>query len=304
MTVLKCFIQQGKKNPMWITGFAVISSTDFCAFLFGIIPIILYWQIFRSLPSLNSATRFTFTFTLLTKSLLHLASLLFGIFMPDSKYLSTMGMLFEELPSYFITTSYTLVLMFWLSICLQILPFRYVKAFRYTYWVLIIYNIIFYVLFISCVVINIIYLNNGDTHLEKIGNSMTGIVSCGRDFILCLIFWIFVFALKIGLKEDSYTEKSKDEKNLITFTIILSILVLLRGIISVCQGTLFFAGDDCHQAFFSVFVVQELFIEIIPLCVFLGLNNVYLVNQNRLSYDANPSFYGNSLDNTNLIVSN
>ena len=171
------------------------------------------------------------------------------------------------------------------------------KTFKRMKILLIIYNIVFYLLFFSDVILEVFV--SGD----KIHKSMlySGVIAISRDLILCLIFIVFVICLKIGLKEDQFAEETRDEKKLYLCTTFLSILLLIRGCLNLTQGVKFNGkrGDDCGIGIFIIFLINDIFLEEIPLFFLIHTNNEYLNKQSiELQYDPNNSVVVASLSST------
>lgn len=296
MGIIRCI---GTYNS-WEVGFLCVSVIYVATFVYAIIPPFRHRKEFSSLPKLNRASRIGFTLSLFVKGVFNFCA--YGISkkkikegIEKSKNLfSLCGLLLLELPCYIINTSYTLVLLFWLTVCHQILPYHYMKTFKRMKVLLIIYNILFYLLFFSDVMLEI-FVRGDKIHKSMVYSGAIGIL---RDFILCLIFIIFVICLKVGLKEDQFAEETRDEKKLYLWTTILSFFLLVRGILNLVQGTKYNGknSDDCAVGIFVIYLINDILLEEIPLLLLIYSNNEYLNKQSvEMQYDPNNMVLVSSL---------
>jgi hypothetical protein len=104
------------------------------------------------------------------------------------------GALFVEFPCFPIVTCYSLILLFWHSLCVQMLPNCYINSFLVMRVVLLIFNVVAYVLYI----ISVVFYSLSHFSVTT-SNKFTGAVSIIRDFSLALILIIFIVRLKMGL---------------------------------------------------------------------------------------------------------
>lgn len=297
MTILRCFDAAAENTTEWATvqstwywsSFALIFFY-FVLFLFGIIPIIKYWEEFKSLSGINIAARICFTVALFYKFVVHILSLIHLHKFVEMKFLRLCGIFFFSLPSYFITTCFSIVLVSWIMLCMQILPLKIVEIFKKAKYSLVIYNILIYALFVASVCVETFISDPPKTSQLKM-HQISGYFDIFRDIVLFLLFFLFVFLLQKGLGNDEFAESSLEQKKLYWIVIIIGILMLARGIISLVQ-VLIGTTKECGIPFFSAYMFEEIFIEGIPLLVLLGINNGFLNTKRRMSIDlSNPLMY-------------
>jgi hypothetical protein len=297
MTILRCFDPSAGNTTDWAATQAVWYWSSFALiffyfvlFLFGIIPIIKYWEEFKSLNTINIAARICFTIALFLKFVVHIVSLIPLHDYLEMKYLRFCGLVFFSLPSYFITTCFSIVLISWIMICMQILPLKIVEIFKKAKWSLVIYNVLIYLMFIASVCIEF-EISDPPKPLHKKLHRISGYFDIFRDIVLFVLFFAFVILLQKGLGNDEFTESSLEQRKLYWIVIILGILMLLRGIISLVQ-VLLDSSQECGMPFFSAYIISEVFIEGIPLLILLGINNGFLGTRRRMSIDiSNPLLY-------------
>ena len=152
MTILNCFdryspISSGwpHSQEAWYWSSLVLVFFYFALFIFGVVPMVLYWNEFKSLDKINIASRVCFTFVLFLKCIVHILTLcpLIGTF--DRIGVRICGYIIFSLPSYFITTCFSLVLISWIMLCMQILPLKIAAIFKKAKVILIIYNVVIYI---------------------------------------------------------------------------------------------------------------------------------------------------------------
>jgi len=290
MTLLRCIdpnisqthVPQGM-HDLWLYGILLCLVFYFFLFLFSLIPIIRYYQEIKLLTGINSAIRYCFTFALFLKILTQTTILLGSRYIESDKILRIVGYISISVPSYFITTCYTLVLISWIIICNQILPFKIVEILQKAKVVLIIYNIVIYILCIAAVGIEF-KISDPPNPNDKTLHKVSAYFDISRDLFLFLIFALFIIALELGLGDDSYTEITIEQKKLFWSVIILAILLLTRGVISLIQVFLD-QHQECNKWFFALVMFNEIIIEGIPLFVLLKINNGFLGSQRRISFD-------------------
>jgi hypothetical protein len=66
----------------------------------------------------------------------HIISIIVGLTVPSNDQVAMLlsDVCLLELPSYFAATCHSVLLVFWLSVCVPILPFRYVDCFKIMGW--------------------------------------------------------------------------------------------------------------------------------------------------------------------------
>ena len=297
MTILTCFDGSPTNSTDWAdstewwywTSFVLVFFY-FALFLFGLVPMILYWNEFKSLSYINIAARICFTVALFLKFFVHILTLLPWEDSISPRGMRICGYIIFSLPSYFITTCFSLVLMSWIMICMQILPLRIAAIFKQAKLLLIIYNILMYILFFVSIVIETVITDPPSPVNNKL-NTVSAYFDIIRDFILFILFFSFVYLLQKGLGDDQFAESSLEQKKLFWLVIMLGILMLTRGIISLTQVFLP-SKEECGVGIFIAYLIDEIFIEGIPLFLLLRINNGFLGTQRRMSFDiSNPSLY-------------
>jgi hypothetical protein len=273
MTVLRC-LKDGAYTDAWTILFLVLIFFFLAVFLYSVIPVITYHQEFSNLSKLNRWSRHAFSAVLLLKVCCHIVSLSLGK-ISKQKLPEVAGVLFIEFPCFPIVTCYSLILLFWHSLCVQVLPNRYIKSFRVMRVVLLIFNVVAYILYIISVVFHSL------SHFpEHVPDTFSGAVSITRDFSLALILIIFVVRLKMGLREDSEADETVDEAFLMRFSIVLSVLLLYRGSVTLYQGTMLIGSDnECGILFLILCAGQELLADGGPLIWLIHVNNRFLIEQ-------------------------
>ena len=297
MTILRCFENSEAQTATWKNAHETWYWTSFilvffyfALFLFGLIPTMRYWTEFKQLSRINIAARFCFTFALFLKCFVHVLTLLPWEPILGVKGLRVFGYVIFSFPSYFITTCFSLVLLSWIIICMQILPLKIAAIFKKAKLVLITYNILIYIMFIVSIIIECIISDSPEKTAHKL-NTVSGYFDIIRDFILFILFFMFVFLLKKGLGDDQFAESSIEQKKLFWLVIMLGFLMLTRGIISLTQ-VLIPSAEECSIGFFIAYLIEEIFIEGIPLFLLLRINNGFIGTQRRASFDlSNPSLY-------------
>jgi hypothetical protein len=288
MTFLYCvrerlYSTQGTATT-WTIGYFFLAGFFVVLAAYSLVPVIRYWQEFRTLSPLNRITRVMITVAIILKFLGNLTAVSLGrtqyIDYNPSQItigkLGFIGLLALEFPAYVVSTVYTLVLLFWLLTCLELLPNRYSTRFRTMKIVLIVYNFVMYGLFITSAMLMIA---QSHAHIEVY--SITAIM---RDLVLSIIFVTFYFSLKLGLREiETYMTI---EMQLIKSTLALAVLVLLRGILPFVQGILLMVDDnpqqlECRIGFLVWWGLSELVIEGAPLWYLIRVNNGFLVETHR-----------------------
>ena len=270
-----------KDSPKWISGFSVLSLIYLIVAIYSVVSLKRYWRVFKDQTFLSILSRISFSITLFLKFFGIFASLLIGLYAHtrnNSYVFSLCGLFLLEFPCYMVALSFTIVLLNWLSMCLQILPAKYERFYKYTKFACILYNIAFIALFLVSVVIEV-WPDSFGTKTEQL---FSGIVAILRDFVLCsLLFW-FVFILKKGLNEDQFKVESPDEKKIYWATLALSFLVFIRGLASLAQGAFFIPNEqECFIPFYSIFLITELLNQALPLFFLLYVNNSFLFEQNN-----------------------
>jgi hypothetical protein len=296
MTFLYCVRHRQYSNQttsiIWTAGYCCISVFFLILVLYSLIPVIRYRREFRTLSTLNRATRIMITVALFLKFVGNLGTVGVGRgavtdYNPDRFSLGELGfygLLFLELPAYVVSTVYTLVLLFWLLTCLELLPQRYATRFRTMKVVLIVYNFVLYGLFITSALL-IVAASSAHIEVYSVGAVM-------RDLVLCIIFVIFYFSLKLGLREiETYMVI---EVQLIRSTLALAVLVLLRGILPFTQGIMLLTTDvpqkhECKVGFLVWWVLSELLIEGVPLWYLIRVNNGFLLETHMEESDRRKS---------------
>jgi hypothetical protein len=285
MPLIRCF-SDPSHSTAWIICYAVLALYYFLLLLYCVIPLIRHRKSFFNLSLLNRLSRFGFTIVLAIKFLSAVIAQIIGHFADRDFNFGLAGLLCCEFPAYAISSCYTLVLMFWLSICTEVLPARYKKIFPIMRAILIVFNVMAYLALIATLVVV------GDPEFADVPNrgSFNGIAALSRDFVLMFIFTIFVITLRIGLSNDTEIEASVDERNLIRFTVILSVFLLLRGGVSLAQGLVFTEeSTECGKAFLALLMVVELLLEGGPFLFLIRVNNDFLVDDTGLERESSTN---------------
>jgi hypothetical protein len=285
MTILRC-LRNGDFTDAWTVIFLVLIVFFLGVFLYSVIPVLCYHREFANLSKLNRWSRHAFCAVLLLKVCCHIVSLSFGKIRGEDPP-ELVGVLFIEFPYFPIVTCYSLILLFWHSLCVQVLPNRYIKSFRIMRAVLLVFNVVIYILYIISVVFHSREIFSGHTP-----DKFSGAISVVRDFSLALILIIFVVRVKMGLREDSEADETVDEAFLMRFSIVLSVLLLYRGSVTLYQGIRLIGNkDECRILFLLLFCGQELLADGGPLIWLIHVNNRFLIEQSA-TLDTQSSLAG------------
>jgi hypothetical protein len=297
MAILTCIRPSGAQSvdSLWLSFFSVSVVYFLALFLYSVIPVWLYYSEFRPLPLLNRLTRVAISVSVALKALGSALALAVGLTVPSSDAVAMYesGICLMEFPCYVTVTCYSLLLLFWLTVCVQILPLAYVPKFNVMRIVLIVYNAVFYLVFVAVVAVNTKVYNRG-SGMWELQRVMNGSSALARDFGLVVIFLVFVAQLKLSIREQ---REAIDERKLVRFTVMLAIALLLRGVVSLIQGLLYQNGDsDCDLEFWAMCVVQEVLLEGGPFFVLIWTNTKYLVERHRYGEKASALMVNSSID--------
>jgi hypothetical protein len=292
MTVLRCLQCSDSTGSSglaywWIGLFCFLSLYYIGLFVYGLIPFTRLRAEFRPNSLFGQATRVAPVIALSAKILFGLGALFVGHYFddptPETRLLNTWGLGLLTFPSYIIASVYTLVVAFWLSICVETSPARYDPLFKKLKWILTTYNIVFYVLFMLSVIVQISPAL-GKSAFRFYLSSSAGI---GRDFILCLVFVVLDIHLRPNPSEEAYLAESMHEKRLFWFTITLSIFLLVRGTFSLVQALAFQDRSDleCGPAVLVWYLLNEIVIEGFPMAYCLYGNNSFMIGQYSAGLD-------------------
>lgn len=273
-SILQCMStnQDISRYPwMWRGGSIGFIAFFTLLFLYGLIPIIKFSFEFKTLSTLNRTARICFIVALGLKVLMH--SLSFIHWKPEQYAVA--GLLIYNLTSYFITTCYTLVLISWITICMQILPLKIVKIFGKAKVCLVVYNVVIYVLYVFAIVVEIISL--------KPLSAFSAFYDITRDILLAIIYIAFIILLERGLRDDTFAESNLEQKKLLRLVIFLSLMLLARGSISLTQ--ILIHNQVCSIPFFVAVCFSEIVVEGIPLFILLRINNGFLGTKRKMSFD-------------------
>jgi hypothetical protein len=280
MAIIACI----KTSELWIAYSGITIAYFLVIFLYSVIPIFLYYQQFVPLPALNRWTRIGISISVALRCVCHVIAIPLGLTINATDHVSVYvsGLILIEFPAYVIATCYSILLLFWLSVCAQILPLKYVPRLRVMRRVLIAFNIVAYIVLIGSIGINSRSFA-GDAFMEKLQDRLAGFASLARDLLLVIILLLFVIHLKISIGGGSDHGETIDEKKLQRFSIMLAVTLLCRGLISLGQGIFFQGGRDtsCAVSFWVMVMVQELVLEGVPFIVLIRTNTQYLVEQQR-----------------------
>ena len=119
-----------KDSPKWISGFSVLSLIYLIVAIYSVVSLKRYWRVFKDQTFLSILSRISFSITLFLKFFGIFASLLIGLYAHtrnNSYVFSLCGLFLLEFPCYMVALSFTIVLLNWLSMCLQILPAKYTE---------------------------------------------------------------------------------------------------------------------------------------------------------------------------------
>jgi hypothetical protein len=307
MPLLACIAPTDPSHPdiLSLVFFLVSIFYSFCLFLYSVIPTIRYYAHFQPLPRLNRWTRNSISFSLAFKFLSRSLGVIVGFFVPssDRRAMYVSGQCLNELPSSVITTCFSLLLLFWLSVCAQILPRRYAPRFQAMRVILIVFNIVFYVVFLTVVIIDSV-LDTSEKS-QDIRAMLGGTWPLVRDFGFSVILCVFVVHLKHRMTDSSQTGATIDETQLVRVTGMLIVSILARGAISLAQGLAYASPEstegktdkttECSLGIWIMFLVQDLILEGVPFIVLIRANTEYLKEQKSYAENSTP-LYAKSIE--------
>ena len=274
MTVLSCFRAEGGSIfPWWIAGFTL------CFFMFLGLFVFSILRARRSRPEPRffdtietTIMKFSIVIVLGIKTVANIAAIFVGHFL-EREYASVsyIGVILLEFPSYAICTCYSCALIAWITFMKALVPIRFMNMFGWTRKIIIVYNALFYGLF----VIGMILLG---TKLSSTAVTYYwGTLAVARDFALCLICVGFMIVLGLGIGRDAFARRSLQIPRFMKMITFLATCLLLRGAICCIQATLF-AGkfEECRPFFFTITMCDLVFIEGLPLAWLMFFSFSYL----------------------------
>jgi hypothetical protein len=291
MTFIKCVVGSSHNNStLWQVCYGVLFGYFFVLFLYGLVPIIRFYRPFARFAFMNRATRISITVALFIKSMFHLGVLIIGVvntqfFSADSPMETLWGLILLDFPTYLVSTCYTLVLLFWLLICLQLLPMRYSGTFTRMKVVLLAYNIAIYLIYFASMAA--LLISRTASAAPRSAAYIMGIGECARDMVLCAIFAVFYVFLKLGLSQVD-AARSAAEKQLLRFTIVLMVMLVARGLLPLFHRLIFLSQFTecskwlCAWQFLVGFVCDGL-----PLWWLIYVNNQFLLDSAAMGLDPN-----------------
>jgi hypothetical protein len=270
MAVIRCI----GTELHWAIGYGLLAGYFLFILIYCLVPIIRRYEAFGGLSALSRATRIGFAIALSMKMGGDIALNVIGhVAWPSARDRGLIyGLFLAEFPCYLSMSCYSLVLIFWLSACTRILPTVYVKPFQRMKRVLIGFNILAYLLFVGLVIITLDVITPFETHTNLFG----GAVAIGRDFLLAVIFVVFLITFRLGITDDASVGDSVNEQKMFGFTVMLSIVLDIRGALTLAQGLIFSESDQCNPVFFALVMVNEIVCEGIPFVLLIKSNNEFL----------------------------
>jgi hypothetical protein len=257
----------------WSILHSVIAAYFGGILLYCVVPVVRRWAIFKRLSPHNRLLRLTFTICVAIKFLFHSTAVILSHVADPSVFLMG-GICLLEFPCYLTSTCFSVVLMFWLYVCAEIVPGKYAARFKFMRTVLIVFNVLVYLVFVAGATLT------GEPKFagDGFGPTFMGWAAIGRDFALGLLFVAFVINLRIGLRQYVETSETVDERRLMKFTLVLSVCVLLRGSVTLIQS-LFFQDrpSECEAGFLVAFSCAELLFEGGPFLFLIRVNNDFLI---------------------------
>jgi hypothetical protein len=271
MAVIRC---AGTQLP-WAVGYGFFAAYFLVILLYCVIPIIRQRAAFARLSLLSRAMRIAFAIALSMKTGTAIALIVIGnvAWASADAQAGLYGAFLGELPCYIITSCYSIVLIFWLSVCAQTLPMVYIGAFRWMKRILIVFNMLIYLLFVGIVIIALGII----TPANRPTSFWIGAFAIGRDFLLAVIFIVFLITFRLGVKDDASAGDAIGEKKMVCFTVVLSVFLVLRGAVTLIQGLAFSEStSECSHIFLAFVIVNEVIFEGSPFVVLIRSNNTFL----------------------------
>jgi hypothetical protein len=291
MSFLSCVNHSTSQySTVWSVCYGLLFGFSFVLFLYGLVPMIRSYRLFAAFTLMNQATRIAITITLFIKSIGHLGVIIVGrlgtdVVEPDFSKQTLYGVILLEWPTYLVSSCYTLVLLFWLLICLQLLPLRYSNIFKRMKVVLLAYNIAIYLIYFASFAALIFFTVKKGGPNGPFGYIL-GFGEFSRDIVLCIIFGVFSAFLKLGLsKVDG--EESPEERRLLLFSVVLMVVLVARGLLPLFQGIKFFGSKaECDLGMCAWQFIVALVCDGLPLWWLLYINNQFLLYNQAMGLDS------------------
>jgi hypothetical protein len=194
---------------------------------------------------------------------------------------------FTELPSYLVSTSYSLVLLLWLETCRQINAELYSARFRVMRAVVAVYIGALYA--VALCAIGLLALSRPMEYawVFSVGAAL-------RDLAIAAIFAVFAVSLWCALDGPA-----PDERKLSRFTIVLALVTVAKGALPLVQGGLLREDlrppSECKWFFALWWAVSEIGLNGVPLWFLINANNKFLKERNETLSERFQSLVDQSL---------
>ena len=267
----------------WEITFYLLGGYFLCIFIFSIYPLIKYYRLIRTLDIVHKLQRYLLSFSLLLKTTYIFAHLINSQYKSNIKVLTILGFVFLEFPSHLISTVYSLFLLSWLSNVTDFLPSTYSSISGLFDKVILGYNIILYLLSFGYFAAYEIQGKSTLSNILIISSTMT------RDFGLCLIFLCFLCIIRRIIKNDYYPP-TREEASLSSITVILTLILFLRGVIESLQSFVFDtnnSSDNCRLSFYFLHFFFEVILESVPL-IYLSTKNLLFCKERSTALSQSP----------------
>ena len=272
-------------SKLWTVGFYCLGVYYILLFFYSFIPLVYYRSYIKSLSTVNKVHRYLIPITLFLKSM----TFFFSSFLyhkVESKMSSLMGLLLYETPGHLISTCYTFFLLSLFLTISDFIPTGYSKILHPGTLFIIFYNVVIYSLFLAHIVFEIFDICTSKDY--KHTQTIIAIICLSvRDMFLAFIFIFFIIKIQKIFGQSNYQDITHEENQLRCLTIVLSILLLFRGVISNLQLTTFNSKTgkyrECGTFFFVIVLCFEVFIDSSPLVYMIHINTKYISRSLLLS---------------------
>ena len=274
MTILDC-VDPGTSNSMvWYISFLVIGSLFAFDGLLSVGTTVRYFREVRKQRAIVTVAQSFLVLGFLSKSITFLLSKQIHSWIPGRLRLF-FGLVLFETPCYIVTTCYSVTLLAWQSVCLIYLPSRYKSFATKASKAVIAVNLVIYFLFVVDLVIEA-----SDIGSLQFQTGFSAAVIVLRDLVMGVAFLVF---MRCGFGVSNLSQASSQERWLFRIHILFAVVLILRALVVIGQELVTISNkDECSVGFYSVFMLNELVIDFLPLSVLAFFTYSHLINKSSL----------------------
>ena len=299
MTILDCINPTASKPVVWYASVLVVGALFALNGLLSLATTIRFFSEVRKQRTIVTVAQSFLILAFFSKSITFLLSKQINSVISEELSLF-FGLVLFETPCYIVTTCYSVTLLAWLSVCLIYLPSRYKTFAAKAHKTVIVVNIAIYLLFIVDLIIEAF-------HIGSIGfqTGFSAAVIVLRDMTMGIAFFVF---LRCGFGVSNLTQASSQERRLFLIHVIFAIVLILRAAVVIGQVLVTLSSrDECSMGFYSVFMVNEIIIDFIPLSVLAFFTYSHLINRSSVQIvqitDSTVIDSQDGMDHTSLLNS-